>query len=181
MDEFGNTQYLTDVSGTFSITDEEGNTRESFTEENLGFLGAETSETQVSQMSLVFTYTPGFLPELNAGTYKMTFTVTNNLSGQRVNVVKDIIIRGGGGQGGIEGGMGGGAGGVTGTTTPPGEGGGQPSSTPSTFGPSEPTVNATTTEGLSSPTSNQSLQKFSTYSSPSLGIVTFLYNPMTLQ
>src|SRR5215217_1370055 len=88
-----NIQYLTNISGTLNITDREGDAFASPTySKGFGPFSTNFIDAPVSNNnSYVFGFNP-VSPPLETGEYTMNFTITDNLSGEKIDMVKDIII-----------------------------------------------------------------------------------------
>jgi hypothetical protein len=90
-DGFGNIRYLTNTTGDFTIADEQGNLVN--ITDTLSPFDSETHDRRIVNGSgfYVFYYYPGN-PPLDPEEYTMTFTITDNLSGERTEIAKDIVI-----------------------------------------------------------------------------------------
>jgi Mg-chelatase subunit ChlD len=95
VDNLNNSRYLTNVSETLDIVDEKGNVIASPTHsEGFGPFAARSADKWVStNNSYVFGFNPAS-PPLKSGFYILNFTIADNLSGEKVNVVKDVLIEG---------------------------------------------------------------------------------------
>jgi Mg-chelatase subunit ChlD len=90
-DGFGNIRYLTNTTGNFTITDKQGNTINAT--ESLSPFDSETRDRRIinGSGSYIFYHRPGF-PPLDPGEYVITFSITDNLSGKKLEIAKDIVI-----------------------------------------------------------------------------------------
>lgn len=92
-DEFENTQFLTNSTGNFTITDKQGNPVNATDE--LEPFDSMTSEAQAINSSWSYTFrfysTRG---ELEPGDYILNYSITDNLSGEKLQASRDFTIEG---------------------------------------------------------------------------------------
>jgi hypothetical protein len=91
VDNHNNSQYLTSVSATLTITDKDGNVKASPTLSDFCPSAIRFTDTWVFNNSYVFGLNP-VSPPLKTGDYVMKFTITDNLSGKNDSFTKNVTI-----------------------------------------------------------------------------------------
>ena len=88
----GNTTYLTNRTGNFTITDKQGNVVDNSSRwGQFDPFDIRIEDSRLMNYSDTFIYKSEY-PPLDPGEYILTFTLTDNLSKQRIELAKDIVI-----------------------------------------------------------------------------------------